>query len=133
MNLSKSSHVLYMMLFLSRTSMYLQKNQEWVLCIVWRLSGVATYANLFVGYVEQQIFKQYTGPIPDFFCRYIDDCLGTASCTHMDLERFINYVNSFHYSLKFTWEISKTCVSFLDISVLINGDALATSVSSNGV
>ena len=39
-----------------------------------QISGVAmgtkigpSYANLFVGYVEQQIFKQYTGPIPDFF------------------------------------------------------------------
>ena len=52
-----------------------------------------SYANLFVGYVEQQIFERYTGPIPDFFGRYIDDCLGTASCTRVDLERFINYVN----------------------------------------
>ena len=35
---------------------------------------------------------------PDALCvcsikRAIDDCLGTASCTHVDLERFINYVN----------------------------------------
>ena len=45
-------------------------------------------------------------------------------------ERFINYVNGFHHALKFTWEISETCVLFLDISVsAINGDALATSVS----
>ena len=101
-----------------------------------QISGVAmgtkmgpSYANLFVGYVEQQIFEQYTGPIPDFFGRYIDDCLGTASCTRADLEGFINYVNGFHHALKFTWEISETCVSFLDISVSINGDALATSVS----
>ena len=35
-------------------------------------------------------------------------------------ERFINYVNGFHPALKFTWEISQTCVSFLDISVSIN-------------
>ena len=64
-----------------------------------------SYANLFVGYVQQQIFERYTGPIPDFFGRYIDDCLGTASCTRVDLERFINYVNGFHHALKFTWEI----------------------------
>ena len=32
-----------------------------------------SYANLFVGHVEQQIFEQYTGPIPDFCGRYIDD------------------------------------------------------------
>ena len=67
---------------------------------------------------------------PDLFGRYIDDRLGTASCTRADLERFINYVNGFHHALKFIWEISETSVSFLDISVSINGDALATSVSS---
>ena len=39
----------------------------------------------------------------------IDDCLGTASCTRVDLERFITYVNGFHHALKFTWEISETC------------------------
>ena len=26
-----------------------------------------SYANLFVGYVKQQYFKQYTGSIPDLF------------------------------------------------------------------
>ena len=57
-----------------------------------------SYANLFVSYVEQQIFEQYTGPIPVFFGRYIDDCLGTASCTRANLERFINYVNGFHHA-----------------------------------
>ena len=72
-----------------------------------------SYANLFVGYVEQQIFEQYTGPISDFFGRYIDDCVGTASCTRADLERFINYVNGFNHALKFTWEFSETvCRSY---------------------
>ena len=38
-----------------------------------QISGVAmgtkmdpSYANLFVAYVEQHIFKQYTGQVPDF-------------------------------------------------------------------
>ena len=73
--------------------------------------------------------RNISGSIPDFFGRYIDDCLGTTSCTRADLQGFINYVNGFHHALKFTWEISETCVSFLDISVSINGDTLATSVS----
>ena len=54
------------------------------------ISGVAmgtkmgpSYANLFVDYVEQQIFRQYTGPIPVFFfVRYID-CLGTGEQHHV--------------------------------------------------
>ena len=86
------------------------------------------YANLFVGFVEKQIFQQYTDPTPDYFGRYIDDCVGTASCSRGELEQFINYVNNFHPALQFTWEISETSVSFLDILVSINGNRLVTSV-----
>ena len=86
------------------------------------------YANLFVGFVEKQIFEQYTDPIPDYLRRYIDDCLGTASCPRVKLERFINFVNNFHPALQFTWEISETSVSFLDILVSITGNKLLTSV-----
>ena len=78
--------------------------------------------------MEKQIFEQYTGPLPDYFGRYIDDCLGTASCSRVQLEEFINFVNEFHPALQFTWEISETRVSFLDILVSINGNRLTTSV-----
>ena len=40
----------------------------------------------------------------------------------------INYVNNFHPVLQFTWEISETSVSFLDILVSINGNKLTTSM-----
>ena len=100
-----------------------------------QISGVAmgtkmgpNYANLFVGFVEKQIFEQYTDPIPDYLGRYIDDCVGTASCSRGKLECFINYVNNFHSALQFTWEIRETSVSFLDILVSINGNRLTTSV-----
>ena len=100
-----------------------------------QISGVAmgtkmgpNYANLFVGFVEKQIFEQYIDPIPDYLGRYIDDCVGTASCSRGELECFINYVNNFHPALQFTWEISDISVSFLDILVSINGNRLITSV-----
>ena len=100
-----------------------------------KISGVAmetkmgsNYANLFVGFVEKQIFEQYTDPILDYLVGYIDDCAGTASCSCGKLECFINYVNNFHPALQFTWEISETSVSFLDILVSINGNRLTTSV-----
>ena len=44
------------------------------------------------------------------------------------MEQFINYVNNFHPALQFTWEISETSVSFLDILISINGNRLVTSV-----
>ncbi len=80
------------------------------------------YANLFVGFVEKQIFEQYTDPTPDYFGMYIDYCVGTASCSHGELEQFINYVNNFHPAVQFTWEISETSLSILDILVSINGN-----------
>ena len=86
------------------------------------------YANLFVGFVEKQIFEQYTDPIPDYLGRYIDDCLGIAACSRVELERFINFVDNFHPALQFTWKFSETSVSFLDILVSINGNKLFTSV-----
>jgi hypothetical protein len=86
------------------------------------------YANLLVGFVKKQIFEQYTDAIPDYLGRYIDGCLGTASCSRVELERFINFVNNFHPALQFTWEISETSVSFSDIIVSINRNKLVTSV-----
>ena len=50
------------------------------------------------------------------------------ACSSGKLECFINYVNNFHPALQFTWEISETSVSFLDILVSINGNRLTTSV-----
>ena len=86
------------------------------------------YANLFVGFVKKQIFEQYTDAIPDYLGRYIDDCVGTTSCSRGELECFINYVNNFHPAVQFTWGISETSVSFLDILVFINGNRFTTSV-----
>ena len=87
-----------------------------------------SYANLFAGFVEKQIFEQHTDPTPDYLGRYIDDCVGAASCSRGELEQFTNYVNHFHPALQFTWEISEASVSFLDILISINGNKLATFV-----
>ena len=100
-----------------------------------QINGVAmgtkmgpSYANLFVGYVEHQFFNQYDGPKPDFYGRYIDDCIGAISSSREELNRSITSVNSFHPALKYTWEISETSLAFLDIKVSINGNGLRTSV-----
>eukprot|EP00061_Rhincodon_typus_P008461 g31078.t1 len=72
------------------------------------------------GYVEQTLFRSYTGTVPHPFLRYIDDCIGAASCSHEELEQFINFTHIFHPNLKFTWTISDTSLPFLDISVPIS-------------
>jgi len=47
-----------------------------------QINGVAmgtkmgpSYANLFVGYIENQFFSQYNGPKPELYRRYIGDCM----------------------------------------------------------
>ena len=88
-----------------------------------------SYACLFVGFIEKQIFEAYSGPVPLFFKRFIDDIIGITSTSQVELQNFINFVCSFHPSLKFTYEISESSVSFLDICVSINNlGQLSTTV-----
>eukprot|EP00061_Rhincodon_typus_P015264 g42847.t1 len=79
-----------------------------------------SYACLFVGFVEESLFNNYTGTIPDLFLCYIYDCIGAASCSHKELKQFINFANTFHHALKFTWTISDTSLPFLCLSVSIS-------------
>ncbi|XP_062918361.1 chitinase domain-containing protein 1 isoform X1 [Mobula hypostoma] len=87
-----------------------------------------SYACLFVGFVEQSMSQTYSGICSPLFLRYIDDCNGAASCTHAELVDFINFASNFHPALKFTWSISDTSLSFLDLSVSTSGDSLSTDV-----
>eukprot|EP00061_Rhincodon_typus_P003879 g21201.t1 len=87
-----------------------------------------SYACLFVGYVELSLFRSYTDTIPHLFLCYIDDSISAASCSHEELEEFINFTDTFHPNLKFTWTISNTSFSFLDLSVSISGDHLETDI-----
>ena len=87
-----------------------------------------SYANLFVGYIENQFFNQFNGTKPELYGRYIDDCIGATSSSREELDHFITSVNSFHPALKYTWEISETSIAFLDIKVSINDNGLSSSV-----
>ena len=87
-----------------------------------------SYANLFVGYIENQFFNQFNCTKPEFYGRYIDDCIGAISSSREELDHFITSVNSFHPALKYTWEISETSIALHDIKVSINGNGVSTSV-----
>ena len=63
-----------------------------------------SYANLFVGFIEHPFFSQNKGPKPELYGRYINDCIGATSSTREELTQFITAVNSFHQTLKYTWE-----------------------------
>eukprot|EP00061_Rhincodon_typus_P017540 g46269.t1 len=75
---------------------------------------------LFVGFMEQSLFHNYTGSSPHLILHYTDDCIGAALCSHEELEQFMNFANTLHHALKFTWTISDTSFPFLDLSVSIS-------------
>ena len=72
--------------------------------------------------------SKFPGPKPLLYLRYIDDVIGAASGSKEDVLAFINYANNLHPALKFTYDISTDAITFLDISVSINGNSLTTSV-----
>lgn len=62
-----------------------------------------TYANFYMGYLENKIFSQYGKP--KMYCRYVDDIF-----IAIDNEKeMINLINSFEDNsvLKFTHEIQR--------------------------
>eukprot|EP00061_Rhincodon_typus_P018767 g48076.t1 len=87
-----------------------------------------SYACLFVGYMEQFLFQCYMSTIPLLFLRYIGDYIGAVSCSHEELEQFINFTNTHHPKLKLSWIISDASLSFLDLSVSIYGDRVETNI-----
>ena len=54
--------------------------------------------------------------------------MGATSGKLDELQEFINFINDFHPAIKFTYEISKDSLSFLDIRLTITNSALSTSV-----
>ena len=86
------------------------------------------YACFFVGFIEEQIGQQYTGTVPQLHKRYIDDVVGIACCSRVELEDYIAFVSNFHPALQFTHTISETELPFLDINLRISGDRIRTSI-----
>ena len=87
-----------------------------------------SYACLFVGYVEEKMHLTYTGTKPIMIRRYIDDYFGISTSTKNELEDFMQYVNDFHPSLSYTYDISNTSVNVLDISISMTQHGLTTDI-----
>ena len=61
------------------------------------------YACLFMGYLEHRMKNAYQGTFPQYFGRYIDDCLGIASLPKSEVLAFIEFANQFHPAIRFTF------------------------------
>ena len=44
-----------------------------------------TYANIFVGFIQEQFFKKFDGTKPRSYCRYVDYSFGLTSCSNEEL------------------------------------------------
>ncbi|KAJ8046455.1 hypothetical protein HOLleu_05127 [Holothuria leucospilota] len=77
-------------------------------------------ACLTMGHFEEQMFSRYTGIKPILYKRYIDDIVGVAVGPRNDLEKFINFAETFCPFLKFTHCISNSSVVFLDTELSIS-------------
>ena len=83
-------------------------------------------ANIFVGHYESKLFNKISKPT--VYCRYVDD---TFSLFHKETEfqKFLNCLNLFHPSLKFTNEIeTNNSLPFLDVLVTKSDNKFITSV-----
>ena len=58
--------------------------------------------------------------------RYIDDVFLVWEHGEDSLLDFINYLNSLHPTLKFTYKYSRECIEFLDVLVIREGAGIKT-------
>ena len=66
---------------------------------------------------------------PTVWLRFLDDIFIIWDHSLAELEDFINRLNSFHPTIKFTHTVSDTSVSFLDVNISKNVDStLSTDI-----
>ena len=66
--------------------------------------------------------------MPPLHKTYIDDVIGVACCSRVELENYIHFVSNFHPALQPRHTISDTELSFLDITLRITDDHISTTI-----
>ena len=85
------------------------------------------YANLFKGDLEEKILAQ--SPLkPLVWWRYMDDVFMIWPHGEEKLSEFVNLLNSSHETIKFTHEVSPSKTNFLDVTVLLHNNSIATDL-----
>ena len=78
------------------------------------------YAILFMADIEEKILSA-SEKKPMIWWRYIDDIFFIWEYGEESMEKFINKLNSFHPTIKFTAEYSKETINFLDVNIRLVG------------
>ena len=75
------------------------------------------YSGIFMGHLEKEIMASFNPHPFKLWLRYIDDILFLFKGSHSNLLKFLDHMNTFHKSIKFTSEYSKQSVNFLDVKI----------------
>ena len=87
-----------------------------------------SYANIFLGKLEKELLAGYHLK-PEVWIRYIDDIFCVWTHGREEFDKFVDYLNSKHDTIKFTTECATDKINFLDTWVHIKDDgSLYTSL-----
>ncbi|KAK3747117.1 hypothetical protein QZH41_006059 [Actinostola sp. cb2023] len=79
-----------------------------------------SYANLFMSHLESLLLEHPPGNLlPLVWKRYIDDIFILWTHGSSTLQTFLNHINSFHPTIKFTYTTSPSSINFLDTRIHI--------------
>lgn len=76
--------------------------QEWGTAIGTRVAP--TYANIFMGYLEEKLLREWKGTAVEMWRRYIDDVITIWKGSEEELIEFLTFINMYHSTIKFTAE-----------------------------
>ena len=88
-----------------------------------------SYANTFMGNLETQMLDN-AQQRPLCWKRYIDDIFFIWTGDESELQEFQNHIDSFHPTIKFTFEQSVNQVPFLDVLVELDKNRIKTQLYS---
>ncbi|KAJ8032973.1 Zonadhesin [Holothuria leucospilota] len=86
-----------------------------------------SFANLFMGNLEKE-FLSRQNLRPQIWLRFIDDIFMIWPHAEDNLKIFVENINSFHPTIKFTSDSSRVSVHFLDTTVTIENGSLKTDL-----
>ena len=85
------------------------------------------YANLFMYDLESQLLD--LAPVkPYLWLRYIDDIFMIWTNGVEQLQEFLNSINQYHDTIKFTWDWSREKINYLDVQVINNNGIIETDL-----
>jgi hypothetical protein len=88
-----------------------------------------SYANIFMGDLEERLLLSSLKQPLSWF-RFIDDVDMKWIHSDKELDEFFEHANSIHPSIKFTHEVSKTKLSFLDSTTTVKEGNMTTDLYS---